>query len=148
MTGRRGLIVVCLLIAGSVFCLGQQSAAANRTILIRALSGKTGRPMRNLSLLYYTKVPVDKYLTVRTDKNGEARIDASGFPAFGIDSGSDRFDCRGPSYPMIQVQTVLATGVVGENHCGTPTSSRTPGVVVLFVHKLTLSERLRIFFDM
>jgi hypothetical protein len=144
------LAIVLLLFAFSGET-AQTPAPAKRTIRIKLLNGKTGRPVwwRGLVSVRIGSAinrsdlcAVDK----RTNLVGEAEVDVTDANPPQVFVGADFIsrDCRyGPqteSPPAYSIDEIRLKGIVSENNCGGPRRAAKPGVLMIYVIPSTLRE--------
>ena len=123
-------------------------------VVIRVLDGKSGKPVKNLDINVYldhSKSPMFPF--PRTDSKGETVVDLAGieppqlalFPADLVDCRFDRlWPTAGPETPFgvfYSLAEIGSKGVVAENSCSSKRAIPTPGVLVIYVRKLTSKEK-------
>ncbi|MGD0095816.1 MAG: hypothetical protein ABSB60_04935 [Terracidiphilus sp.] len=158
---RRNLWGLILLLSMAALC-GSLLAQTEKTITIRMLDGKTGKPMPVSGYV----VRVDHDPTVHADwvmpgGDGSAKLtvpanakvlsvqgtyDASMQLYFNCDSANGKQD---PVERWYAISDILATGVVAPNGCGRASNAAKikptakPGEFVFMVRKMTMAEEWR-----
>jgi hypothetical protein len=144
----RSLLSFCAIIFATALCLSEPPKE-HREIKIRFLDGRTGKPIKNdKPNIWYgdARDPINPSM----DANGEVTLEVTDIsatelriaPNFYVDCRNRKGDKAADStkYPL---QEILAQGIVTANNCGNARLSGSPGVLVLFVRRPSLLEKMR-----
>jgi len=142
--------------------IAAQERLARQQIAVRVRNGRTGHPTRVASPYVFLGNAVAEDFREsyrRTNAWSDARVDLAGVVPrevkvwvdfidrdcrYGGDYKAFRtFDIEGTNLrrmPSYDIDKILATGIVSENHCGIKTEKPTPGVLTIFVIPETFKE--------
>lgn len=146
--------LVCLIaaafVAGPRPLQNAGATAPARTIKVRLLSGKNGKPIKNENPNIWigdATSPSNPY----TDSHGEIAVSVPDTRSQELRVMPDWYaDCRfkADSEAGMQVkyslEEIIITGVVSENLCGKHRIAPIPGVLVLYVRPRTFMEKWRL----
>jgi hypothetical protein len=150
--GLQSMKFVLLSVIAAAFISGPhpiQNASAEpttRTIKVRLLNGKNGKPIKDDNPNIWTGdvTGINRY----TDSHGEVVVSVTDIPSQQLRVLPDWYaDCRfdGDSddgmHVKYSLQEIITTGVVSENLCGKRRIDPVPGVLVLYVRPRTFMEK-------
>jgi hypothetical protein len=137
-------LVLCSFIAS----VGAQNS--DRTIHIKALNGKNGKPIKYNHLLIFAGGTADvmrqhgQQFDLLTDQLGDAELtlnpDSLKFLQVWVDGMTI---CQShPNSTSLSVEQVLAKGLLAPNECGKLSMSSAPGQLLVFARPATLREKM------
>ena len=157
----RTAILSCILFAVAPIGLLGQTAA----IHVRVLDGRTGKNLSGMNLAFVdyhtdqdgsTHADLNGRMTVRTSVDSDsytANPDAHGVLVFNVlDINGAWIPCTRQKFydsdtrtygsqHLYPVSTIVASGLVANNNCGTKTATAKPGKLLIFVRPATWLEK-------
>jgi hypothetical protein len=145
-------VLVCLiagaLVAGPRAIQNADPESTTRSIKVRLLNGKNGKPIKNENPSIWigdAARPINPY----TDSRGEIIVNVNDTRSQELRVAADWYaDCSFKGHSLAGVkyslEEITSTGVVSENLCGKHRVAPIPGVLVLYVRPRTFMEKMRI----
>jgi hypothetical protein len=152
MTRFCGYIAVVLAVLWPGCLLAGHAGAQNseRTIKLKALDGRNGKPITNTHLLVFAGGTVEELrqhsqnFDLFTDQNGDAELvltsDSLRFVRVWVE-GMTLCQSR-PNAVSLNVEQALAKGLLAPNECGNLRASNAPGQLFVFARPATLREKI------
>ncbi len=136
----RYFLILVLLLLTTLGASQQPTPSNGYTITIRVLNGKTGKPVKDEKPNVSLGDPADP-TNPATDSNGEIHLHISsqhpktlGFlPNYYVDCRYKREE--------FSIDEIIAKGIVTGNLCGKAHIEPTPGVLVVYVRKMSFREK-------
>jgi hypothetical protein len=124
--------------------------AQAKSLTIRLLNGKSGRPMKNERLLIFFGASPDDvrvhkvHLDLHTDANGEASLPLNEPTLVYLQVLVDfRTLCQEvPNSRSFSVEDTIERGMQTPNNCGQAAAAPTPGTFVVYARPATIKEKM------
>jgi hypothetical protein len=124
--------------------------AEDRTIAIRMLSSKTGKPITSTELqIFHSPLVGSSGIWIKPDTTGEFHFSAPAsltdmrvYAVYGKASWSYiGCDIHKGNVPTYAISQILRDGVVAANYCSRKKATAVPGEFVFFVREMTFLEK-------
>ena len=147
---RALILLIATLVLTPSASAQQPTAAENTGIVLRAVDGRTGKPLENQHLLLFGGPSVQaarehqKQYEVVTGTGGIAALDLSADTRW-LQVWVDWHVLCATKNPIFSVADILATGVNAPNACGSRSAQEktTPGHLVVFARSKRFWEKMR-----